>query len=357
MKNDINKRQRENTLIVNTLVWIIILCIPYLSSVAGIRIGGFPDYLLLLRLPVTVITVYYVNYYFLVERFLTREKSWIFICCNIALILLATVFERATSFPLSTMPVPDRDVPPEPAFGAMVPRPIHFQLVNILLYVCAMGAAVAFRMIRWWYEEEEKKKEQEHRHVKSELQNLKNQLNPHFLFNTLNNIYSFIGTDVDKARRAMDSLCDLLRYALYRSEKPEVPFSEEVAFVRDYVELASERLPEDAELSVDLPESPSDTGVAPMLFITLIENAFKHGIEPGRNSFIHISLKEKAGRISCRVENSCRDRGAGKEPDTGGIGLENMQKRLELIYGGHYVFRHGPEKDNTYSASLEIDII
>ena len=76
-----------------------------------------------------------------------------------------------------------------------------------------------------------------------------------------------------------------------------------------------------------------------------------------RTDISGISLKEKAGRINCRVENSCRDRGAGKEPDTGGIGLENMQKRLELIYGGHYVFRYGPEKDNTYSASLEIDII
>lgn len=109
-------------------------------------------------------------------------------------------------------------------------------VVNVLVWI-----------IRRWYENEKRRKEQEHSHVRIELQNLKNQLNPHFLFNALNNIYSFIGSDSDHARRSLDSLCELLRYALYRSDRPEVYFREEVSFIRNYIDLAGERLPDDTD--------------------------------------------------------------------------------------------------------------
>lgn len=351
MGKDIAKTKKESTVIVNVLIWTIILCLPYLAYISGVRIGNFTDYLLLLRLPVTVVTVYYVNYYFLVDRFLVRERTWLFIFWNIILIFSVMFLELVTSFPLSAMP------PPEDAgLPVYVSRPMSFQLVNILLYLCALGAAVAFRMIRWWYEEEERRKEQEHSRISLELQNLKNQLNPHFLFNVLNNIYSFIGTDTVRARRSMDSLCDLLRYTLYRSERSEVAFSEEVSFVRDYIGLAKERLPEDARLSVDLPDSPSDTAVTPMLFITLVENAFKHGVRPGAESFVSISLKESGGRIVCAVENSFYAPVCGDgQVAAGGIGLENLQKRLDLIYEGRYVFRNGVNENGVWSSYLKID--
>lgn len=356
MKADIRKRQKESTIIINVLIWMIILCFPYLAYASGVRVESFKDYLMLLRLPVSVACVYYVNYYFLVEKFLTREKAWLFICSNICLILLAIAFERVTSFPMMPMPpIPDDAMPPVKVFGKAAFMPMHYLFVNTLLYLCASGTAVVFRMIQWWYLEEEMKREQEHSHVRIELQNLKKQINPHFLFNTLNNIYSFIGTDTVQARHSMDSLCALLRYALYRSENPEVMFSEEVAFVKDYVELARLRLPKYAELSVDLPDSPSDTAVAPMLFITLVENAFKHGVKPEGNSFIHISMKENDGRLICAVENSMYKKRQDKEPETGGIGLENMNKRLKLIYGNHYIFRYGIREDGVYRSYLEID--
>lgn len=143
--------------------------------------------------------------------------------------------------------MPDSIAPPVPEFGGIGFRPFHFLFVNTLLYVCAIGTAIVFRIIRRWYENEKRRKEQEHSHVRIELQNLKNQLNPHFLFNALNNIYSFIGSDSDHARRSLDSLCELLRYALYRSDRPEVYFREEVSFIRNYIDLAGERLPDDTD--------------------------------------------------------------------------------------------------------------
>ena len=353
MKDGIDRKHRESTVVVNVLIWIIILCLPYLAYTSGVRIEKFTDYLLLLRLPATVMLVYYVNYYFLVEKFFTEKRLWLFVLCNVILILLVDFMESITAFPLSAPPpIPEPVVPPAPEFGF---RPVHFLFVNTLLYVCAVSAAVFFRIIRRWYENDKRSKEQAHSHIRIELQNLKNQLNPHFLFNTLNNIYSYIGTDSDHARRSLDSLCDLLRYALYRSDRAEVCFREEVDFVRDYINLASERLPEDADLSVDLPESPSDVLVAPMLFIVPVENAFKHGIRSGKSSFIHILLKEDDGRIICSVENSCYPDSASGRSGEAGIGLENMHRRLELLYDGRYTFQYGVKETGKYCSYLEIE--
>ena len=283
---------------------------------------SFTDYLLMLRLPVTVIILFYVDYYFLVDRYLLKDRILPFIGINLILILFLLTLERMTAFPLKYVGA-IRDFPAPPyGYRPPGPTPFHFVFVDFLMYLCALGAAVAFRMTRQWYLEEERKKEQEHDRTRTELQNLKNQLNPHFLFNVMNNIYSSIGTDSGKARKLMDSLCELLRYVLYRSEKPTVAFKEEVSFIRDYIELVKNRMPEDSVLSVSIPDEPSDTPVAPMLFIPLVENAFKHGVRPGGNSHVDICVSEQDGRMLCRVENSLYEdaEGCGKG---GGIGMEN----------------------------------
>lgn len=352
-----NRRYIKNSYVANVLLWMVILCMPYMLSYSpGTGNITFLDYILLLRLPVSVAMVFYVNYYILVDRFLVKERSWLFLGCNIILILACMVFERVTAFPLSWQKAM---LAGPPAHGGMPPGPFmpaHFMFVNTVLYLCALGAAVAFRMTRQWYLEEERKKEREHNMTCTELQNLRSQLNPHFLFNTLNNIYSSIGTDSEHARRSMDRLCSLLRYALYRSDRYEVAFSEEVSFIRDYIELAKERMPEDADLSVSLPESPSDTPVAPMLFVTLVENAFKHGIKPGAGSFVHILLYETDGRIVCEVRNSFYGAEDPGKKCEGGIGLENLRKRLGIMYKDHYIYRCGAEDGREYCSYLEIDI-
>ena len=253
----VEKKYLKNAYIANTLVWMLILCLPYLSHGTDVSNLSFTDYLLMLRLPVTVIILFYVDYYFLVDRYLLKDRILPFIGINLILILFLLTLERMTAFPLKDVGA-IRDFP-APPYGHRPPgpTPFHFVFVDFLMYLCALGAAVAFRMTRQWYLEEERKKEQEHDRTRTELQNLKNQLNPHFLFNVMNNIYSSIGTDSGKARKLMDSLCELLRYVLYRSEKPTVAFKEEVSFIRDYIELVKNRMPEDSVLSVSVPDEPS----------------------------------------------------------------------------------------------------
>ena len=350
----VEKKYLKNAYIANTLVWMLILCLPYLSHGTDVSNLSFTDYLLMLRLPVTVIILFYVDYYSLVDRYLLKDRILPFIGINLILILFLLTLERMTAFPLKYVgAIWDFPAPP---YGHRPPgpTPFHFVFVDFLMYLCALGAAVAFRMTRRWYLEEERKKEQEHDRTRTELQNLKNQLNPHFLFNVMNNIYSSIGTDSGKARKLMDSLCELLRYVLYRSEKPTVAFKEEVSFIRDYIELVKNRMPEDSVLSVSVPDEPSDTPVAPMLFIPLVENAFKHGVRPGGNSHVDICVSEYDGRMLCRVENSLYEdaEGCGKG---GGIGMENLRKRLEIMYSGRYILSYGAAAEGRYRAYLEID--
>mgnify|MGYP000074361945 CR=1 FL=1 len=198
------------------------------------------------------------------------------------------------------------------------------------------------------------RQELEHSRTQAELQNLKSQLNPHFLFNTLNNIYSLIQIDADRAQQAVHDLSRMLRYVLYESSCPTVPLAAEVEFLRDYIELMRIRLPRHVEVGVSLPEEPSPTPVAPLLFISLIENAFKHGTSNDRPSFIRIDIHERGGELVCCIRNSCFPKTASDRSGSG-IGLKNLSKRLEMIYPQRHTFEYG-ERGGTYTASLRIKL-
>ena len=173
-------------------------------------------------------------------------------------------------------------------------------------------------------------------------------------FNTLNNIYSLIQIDADRAQQAVHDLSRMLRYVLYESSCPTVPLAAEVEFLRDYIELMRIRLPRHVEVGVSLPEEPSPTPVAPLLFISLIENAFKHGTSNDRPSFIRIDIHERDGELVCRIRNSCFPKTASDRSGSG-IGLKNLSKRLEMIYPQRHTFEYG-ERGGTYTASLRIKL-
>lgn len=146
----------------------------------------------------------------------------------------------------------------------------------------------------------------------------------------------------------------MLRYVLYESSCPTVPLAAEVEFLRDYIELMRIRLPRHVEVGVSLPEEPSPTPVAPLLFISLIENAFKHGTSNDRPSFIRIDIHERGGELVCRIRNSCFPKTASDRSGSG-IGLKNLSKRLEMIYPQRHTFEYG-ERGGTYTALLRIKL-
>ena len=209
----------------------------------------------------------------------------------------------------------------------------------MLSLVFTIGLSAAIRMSARWTQAEAARKEAERSRSEAELKNLRNQLNPHFLLNTLNNIYALVALNPQQAQYALHSLSQLLRYVLYDNNQQMMPLSKELAFIRSYVELMSLRLSKQVQLEVNLPEDDRGYQVAPLLFIALIENAFKHGVSATEPSFIHISFALTGGdTLICTVENSCFPKNE-LDRSGSGIGLENLRRRLSLLYPGQHILR------------------
>ena len=191
--------------------------------------------------------------------------------------------------------------------------------------------------------------------TKAELINLRQQVNPHFLLNTLNNIYALTAFDTEKAQKAIIDLSKMLRHILYDYQQPYVSLKEEVEFLNNYIELMMIRLPDNVDIKreCNLPE-PCNIQVAPMIFISLLENAFKHGISPSHKNFIHILLDANDERIVFAIENSHHPK--TKEERSGhGIGLKQVERRLELAYPGKYQWKKKYDsKMNIYSSKIII---
>jgi hypothetical protein len=187
--------------------------------------------------------------------------------------------------------------------------------------------------------------------AEAELHWLKNQLHPHFLFNTLNNISSLILIDGFTAVEKIAQLSDLLRYALYETKEEYVPLGNEVEFMGNYISLMRLRCDEHVDVKVDFEVEDHTYRLAPLLFLSPIENAFRHGMSIDQPSFIHIRLTERDNRVifECRNSNYPKtDRRSGS-----GIGKENMTRRLELLYPDCHTLQQGLDGD-VYIVKVEL---
>ena len=224
-----------------------------------------------------------------------------------------------------------------------------FFLLNCIVAAIAVGIRhfIRTRQIRQQLQDEKAK------HTEAELAWLKNQINPHFLFNTLNNISSLTQIDPDAAQDAIAQLSDLLRYAMYETNKKTVPISGEVEFMRNYISLMKLRCNEKTEVKTTF-DIAQDVEIAPLLFISLIENAFKHGVSSSRSSMIDIHLEQKDSSIvfACDNTNYPKD---DADRSGSGIGIENTRRRLDLMYADHYSWQQWLE-DDIYHVRVTLNI-
>ena len=335
--------------IIHLTVWAVILGMPLFVTSPDRPLMTGKQYVHFLLVPISFMIVFYTNYFLLIGRELSSRHISRYLLYN--LLLVGAVMLGVHLCFRYVLPL-DNAHPP------MV-RPwqdtVRFFGGNAILYLLVVGVSVAIRMTGGWYRAETARQELEHRRTEAELQNLKSQLNPHFLFNTLNNIYSLIQLDTSRAQQAVLDLSRMLRYVLYESSRKEVPLREEIAFLGDYIELMRIRLPRHVRVYVSLPEAPSETPVAPLLFISLVENAFKHGVSNDKPSHIVIDLHEIDSQLICRIENSCFPKTAESDRSGSGIGLQNLSRRLEMIYPGRYTFEYG-SADDVFRALLCINL-
>ena len=306
--------------LIHIAIWAVILAMPFFSPQPGRALHGGLDYSRFLPVTISFVIVFYTNYLFLIKHFLSNKRFGAFLFWNMLLITKVSIG-------------------------------VHL-FFRYVIYMAIVGIAVAVKMTTEWYNNEAQRKEIEKNQAEAELANLKNQVNPHFLFNTLNNIYSLIQIDPAQAQEAVHDLSGMLRYVLYESQKDTVPLAKECEFLNEYVKLMGARLTSGVKLEVSLPSSLSNRQIAPLLFIPLVENAFKHGIIDTDESFIRIELKEDGEYVTCLVENSCFPKD-DTDRSGSGIGITNLKRRLDLLYPGAYSFEYG-RVQSVYRSLLRI---
>ena len=216
--------------------------------------------------------------------------------------------------------------------------------------------ATCISLAQQWYWADKARRNAEAARVAAELGNLRSQINPHFLLNTLNNIYALTAIDQTRAQDAIQQLSKMLRHMLYDNQEQLVSLADEVQFIENYINLMKIRLPQtvDVKLEKDL-ENPH-AKVAPLLFISLVENAFKHGVSSTEPSFIHMSMTQKGNTLCVIIENSNFPK-SEKDRSGHGIGLQQVQRRLDLAYYQQYEWTKGVSDDGTvYSSTIKITL-
>ena len=341
--------------IIHIVAWGILIGSPFFFTGREPEVMNIPNYVRSLIVPISFMFIFYVNYFLLIDRYLFQKHTWKFFLSNLFLIMLAIY---SVHFIMELLPPPidwvphPRPRPQQDFFGGF-----RFFLVNAMLYLLVSGLSVAIKMTGSWYQMETARRELEKSRAEAELQNLKSQLNPHFLFNTLNNIYSLITFCPERAQEAVHDLSRLLRYVLYESSQSTVPLQRELDFIRNYVELMRIRLPEYVQLSTQIEISNPETPIAPLLFISLIENAFKHGIGISHNShsFIKINIQQKEQELICYIQNSYFPKSKGQDKSGSGIGLQNLNRRLALLYPTSHTFTY-EQRGDSYVCILKIHL-
>lgn len=335
---------RLDNVFIHILVWCIVFGLPiyFIDRETGFNWMKLVNFL---PVPVFFMTIFYTNYLWIVDHFLFREKSREFIIINVVLILILAAcmhFWHEISGP--------------PSHGGNDGHaPGVFILRDVLSLILVAALSIALKLSVRWVQVESERKELEKAKTEAELQNLKNQLNPHFLLNTLNNIYALIGFNPEQAQQSIIDLSKMLRYMLYDNNQAFVPLSQEADFIRNYIALMRIRLAENVKLKTTIQLQPNgNTLIAPLIFISLIENAFKHGISGSEPSFIDISLKEKPDHtVECCINNSYFPK-TDSDKSGSGIGLQQIKKRLELHYSGQYIWETQVD-GNTYTTQLIIN--
>ena len=320
MKQTLTSARRPLEALIHVIGWGIMFGFPFFFVE---RENGNINWMAYVRhsaVPLSFMIVFYVNYFLLVPRYLFQSQNKRYITYNILLLCaigLMLHLWRSLTFDPSFVPKHRSGVPP-----------------GWLFFVRDMRSR-----------------------SEAELKNLRNQLNPHFLLNTLNNIYALIAFDTDKAQQAVQELSKLLRYVLYDNQQTYVPLGKETDFIRNYIELMRIRLSANVQMTTQIDIQPdSQTLIAPLIFISLIENAFKHGISPTERSFIHIHLAENDTEVICEISNSNHPKNITDKSGSG-IGLEQVSRRLEILYPGQYTWQKGISEDGKeYKSRLSIRV-
>jgi two-component system, LytTR family, sensor kinase len=285
----------------------------------------------------------YLSYWLFIPQYLVKREYLKFFSGILIIILGFSLYLNLAAFFISKVPfLKSHAFDNGWQFGLVAGWAFFFFLVGTL-----------FRLFIQWLSDYQYKSELEKQNIRSELSLLKNQINPHFLFNSLNNIDSLIGDTSPDASRALSKLSDIMRYMVYDSEKEYVPLKDEISYVRNYIDLQKLRIPNADIIKFSINGEITDQQVAPMIFIPFVENAFKHSsLKDKPDNTIEIKFDITSNKISFYCFNTVKEI---VKDDSSGIGLDNVRKRLGLIYKDTHKLKIS-NLDKSFSVYLDINL-
>ena len=243
----------------------------------------------------------------------------------------------------------------QPPHGHRQPSPgfmdMH-DIVAVVILILMLGMNLGIKFFFKTRDDRKRLLALEKQNLEQQLEYLKYQINPHFFMNTLNNIHALVDIDPEKAQHTILELSKMMRFVLYEGNKQGVPLSREFDFIRNYLTLMKLRYTDKVRIDVSLPSEVPDLQIPPLMLITFIENAFKHGISYQHDSFIDICVTIGQRQLHFQCRNSRAD---SPVQEKGGVGLANVKQRLNLLYDNNYTLSIQDEAD-IYNVELTIPL-
>ena len=330
------------------LVWLVLFSMPLVLSSGQEEINRIIAHFWVPLFFYAII--FYLNYYVLIDTFLFTKKTLLFVIINVGLIALFLVLKEQIE---------------QSFFQDIIRKQLNkegggppfklFIYVQMLSYIAPLLFSIAMKTTKRWVKIDTERKEAENFKLQSELQHLHYQLQPHFFFNSLNNIYSMVDLSPDQAKKSIHSLSKLMRYMLYDTNLEEVLLSKEIDFMKKYIDLMKLRISDKTEVSYNFPTEETRIKVAPLLFISLIENAFKHGVSASKESKIEIEMTCDKSNVKFILKNNNFPKKTNDKSGSG-IGIVNLEKRLQLLYPGKHKFET-KVIDDQFLVTLEIETV
>ncbi len=290
------------------------------------------------------VIIFYTNFFYLIEKYIFNRKAFQFVIFNVILVALCIFLHSQ----VREIFFQSGDKPHSSSFR------IFSVYWESLTAVITIGLSIAIRMTQRWIESENMRRNSENAQLQSELTYLQYQLQPHFFFNSLNNIYSLVDSSPEKAKETIHSLAKLMRYMLYEAKEGKVLLSKEIEFLEKFIDLMEIRLPANIKVKKTFGKINEGTLITPLLFLPLVENAFKHGASGADKGSIIFDMSMAGDEVTFAVSNPNVPKTI-EDKSGSGIGLVNLEKRLELMYAGKFSIQH-ELTDDIYKTELKIKV-
>ncbi|MEI8048073.1 MAG: histidine kinase [Bacteroidota bacterium] len=356
------------------VIWMVVFSVPFFNQ----RISNEIDWSKVIGEWITMISfliIFLLNTTVLVPKFLFRKKySYYIISAFLVIILVVgvTVSLRQIIAPPRPLGMPPMDLGPgmpPMELGPGMPPPMGYKPIappapkspfmmfidNLILSLLVVGVGTAVKMVSQWLGEESRRKDLEKEQLKTELALLRHQVSPHFFMNTLNNIHALIDINAEDAKNTIIELSTMMRYLLYDTAHGQTTLKKEIAFIESYIALMKLRFPDNVTVSLEIPDNMNDIEIPPMLFISFLENAFKHGVSYKAESYVSLKMEQVGKQLKCNIINSKHNSSESVDESYSGIGMANIKKSLKLLFGNDYSL-HINENEKEFEVQLTIPI-